>query len=99
MAEALALSRRIAEHVVSVRFEDLSPAVIAATKRSLLDAIGVMLAATTLSPRCDAFADLALADRDGGPCSLIGRAGRTSMLMAALANGALGPRDRFRGRP
>lgn len=85
---AVELSRRIADAVVATRYEDLSPAVVEATKRSLLDAIGVMMAATTLGTGCDAFSDLARAGGPG-PCTLIGRGETATGPLAALANGAL----------
>ncbi|QJU59842.1 MmgE/PrpD family protein [Sphingomonas sp. AP4-R1] len=86
--DAEGLSRRIAEYIVTTSYEDLSPAVVRATKRSLLDAIGVMMAATTLGTGCEPFADLA---REGGAGSatLIGRGASATPALAALANGAL----------
>lgn len=83
------LSRRIAQHVASVDYAALSPAVIAATKRSLLDALGVMLAATTLGEGSEAFARLALAASPDEGTVLIGRGRRAPLLLAVLANGAL----------
>jgi len=83
------LSRRIAEHVASVDYAALSPAVVLATKRSLLDALGVMLAATTLGEGTDAFAKLALAAGSDEGTALIGRGRRAPLLLAVLANGAL----------
>ncbi|RYY32558.1 MAG: hypothetical protein EOP59_18970, partial [Sphingomonadales bacterium] len=43
------LSDRIAEHIAAVTFDSLPTATIHATRRSLLDALGVMLAASGLS--------------------------------------------------
>lgn len=87
--EEIGLSRRIARHIAQTRYADLPVTTIAATKASLLDALGVMMAATTLGEGTQAFADLAIAT--GGPAesTLIGRGQRVPMLMAALANGAL----------
>lgn len=83
------LSWRIARHITQTTYEDLPATTIAATKASLLDALGVMMAATTLGEGIQAFADLAI--DAGGPAEsvLIGRGRRVPMLMAALANGAL----------
>jgi 2-methylcitrate dehydratase PrpD len=83
------LSLRIAEHVSSADYAKLPPSVIAATKRSLLDALGVMLAATTLGEGTDAFADLALAAAAPDGVALFGRGARAPLTMAVLANGAL----------
>jgi 2-methylcitrate dehydratase PrpD len=83
------LSRRIARHIVQTTYRELPTTTLAATKASLLDALGVMMAATTLGEGTQAFADLAM--DGGGPqeATLIGRGRRVPLLMAALANGAL----------
>ncbi|MDF7776341.1 MmgE/PrpD family protein [Sphingomonas sp. AOB5] len=97
------LSARIADHVTGIRYEDLPPATVEATIRSLVDAMGVMLAASSLGEGTAAFADLAL--ENGGPAQarLIGRAGHAPLLAAALANGALAHavdfEDAFDGAP
>jgi 2-methylcitrate dehydratase PrpD len=83
-----ALSRRIAEHVLATDYTALSPQVVAATKRSLLDALGVMMAATRLGEGTDAFARLAVSGPNEGAV-LIGRGRRAPLLAAVLANGAL----------
>ena len=83
------LSLTIAEHVSTARFEHLPDAAVAAAKLSLLDALGVSLAASGLSPECRIFIDLAL-EAGGTPQStIIGFGFKAPMLMAALANGAL----------
>ncbi len=81
------LTRTLAAHVARVRYADLSPAAVLASKRSLLDALGVSLGASGLEPACAPFA--ALAAESSGPCTVLGARHRTSPLMAALANGAL----------
>jgi 2-methylcitrate dehydratase PrpD len=82
---------RIAEHIATHRADDLPVAGIHASERSLLDAMGVMLAATTLGEGCAAFADIATtgARERSSRCTVLGRAERASPLQAALANGAL----------
>lgn len=77
----------IAHHIAGVKFEDIPIAARHAAERSLLDAVGVMLAATTLGEGCGAFADLA--QQSPGPCTILGRPFRAQPLQAALANGAL----------
>lgn len=77
----------IAEHIASTPFARIPSAARHATERSLLDAVGVMLAATTLGEDCSAFADLA--QTAPGPCTVLGRSFRAQPLQAALANGAL----------
>lgn len=82
------LSARIADHVVGMRFDELPAATVDATVRSLVDGIGVMLAASSLGEGAEAFADLAL-EGGSGQSRLIGRNARAPVLAAALANGAL----------
>jgi 2-methylcitrate dehydratase PrpD len=83
------LSSRIARHIVETRYRDLPASVIAATKASLLDGLGVMMAAAGIGEGTSAFADLAIDGGGPGEATLIGRGRRVPMLMAALANGAL----------
>lgn len=52
------ISSALAHHVVSARYEDLSPGAVAATKKSLLDALGVSLGASGLGEGCRAFVEL-----------------------------------------
>lgn len=83
------VSAVIADHVASVRFDDLDVATIAAAKRSLLDAIGVSLAATGLGEGCGAFVDH-VAAAGGAPEAVVwNTAHRVPAAAAALANGAL----------
>lgn len=79
------VSQALAAHVAAARFEHLTPGAVAAAKRSLLDAVGVMLAASGLGEDCGAFVDLA----EPGPCAVLGHGRTASVLSAALANGAL----------
>lgn len=41
------ISPKLGQYVSKVRFEDLSPSVVASAKRSTLDTIGAMLAGST----------------------------------------------------
>jgi len=61
---------------------------LAATRLALLDALGVMLAASTLSPEAAPFRKLALAGGTGHS-TLLGHGERVPAPAAALANGAL----------
>jgi 2-methylcitrate dehydratase PrpD len=79
----------LAHHVATVGFEDLSPGAIEAAKKSLLDAIGVTLAAGGLGEGCRAFVDLA-GQMGGTPEStIIGFRKKVPASMAAFANGAM----------
>jgi len=83
------LSARIAEYVAHADFAALPPTTVAATKRAILDGLGVMLAASGTSPDVLPFVELALAQ--GGPpqASILGFGERVALPMAALANGAM----------
>ncbi len=82
------VSDRICSHLAQVRFAQLPAEAVSAARRSLLDAIGVMLGASGLGEGCDAFADLAQSG-GAGPCTLLGYNRSAAPLAAALANGAL----------
>lgn len=81
------LTRRLAAHLASTRPEDMPSNALRVASHSVLDALGVSLAASGLEPACAPFA--ALAGEHGGPCTVLGFKRRTSPLMAAFANGAL----------
>ncbi len=83
------ISEQIATHLAEVRFEQLPAAAVEAAKRSLLDALGVMLGASGLGEGCEAFAALARDESADGPCQLWGYGARAALLPAVLANGAL----------
>jgi 2-methylcitrate dehydratase PrpD len=82
------LTRTLACHVISTGYADLPGRAVAAAKASLLDAVGVTMAASTLSPECRPFAELA---RGSGPAeaSVLGFGYRCSAAGAAFANGAM----------
>lgn len=83
-------SKALAQYVAQTRFEDLPQDVIEMTKRAILDAIGVSIAAYSLEPACRPFHELAVESGVGSTQStLIGSGKKTSMPLAALANGAL----------
>ncbi|MBI5439892.1 MAG: MmgE/PrpD family protein [Deltaproteobacteria bacterium] len=82
-------SAALARHVARTRFEDLPPAVVEVTKKSILDAVGVSLAAGTLGEGCKAFVDVARAAGGRGESTLLGFGAKATAIMAAFANGAL----------
>jgi 2-methylcitrate dehydratase PrpD len=83
------LSARLAEHVAGVRFEQLPPNTIAATCRALLDAVGVMHAASGMAPEARPFIELAAAHGGKPQASIFGTELCVSAESAALANGAM----------
>jgi 2-methylcitrate dehydratase PrpD len=86
-AGAEGLSAAVAAHVAGVGFADLPGSTVAATKRAILDGVGVMLAASGLAPEVRPFVDLARGQP--GPAAILGTGAGASASMAALANGAM----------
>lgn len=85
----VALSDLIAAHIAKTCFDDLPASTVAATKRSLVDGLGVMLAASSLGEGIEAFQAMADVCSRGEQAILIGTGRRAPLSLAALANGAL----------
>jgi 2-methylcitrate dehydratase PrpD len=86
MSGAVEVSTILARHVHAA---GVTPAARHVTGRSMMDAIGVMMAASGLGEGCDAFAAFARESGEGGPCSVLGFDFGASPVMAAFANGAM----------
>jgi 2-methylcitrate dehydratase PrpD len=84
-----ALSSAIAAHVAASGFAQLPSTTVEATKRAILDGLGVMLAASGSSPDILPFVELARAYGANPQASMIGFGERASLPMAALVNGAM----------
>src|SRR3569833_1450177 len=84
-----ALSDVIAQHVACTPFSQLPAATVRATQRSLLDGIGVMLAASGLSDDVKPFVELARATSAAGGAEILGHDAQVSASAAAFANGAM----------
>lgn len=75
-------------NIVNKRYEDLPQEVVEATKRSILDTLGVMLAATTTGDGCQQVVEV-VREFGGTPEStVLGFGDRVPCYLAALANGA-----------
>jgi 2-methylcitrate dehydratase PrpD len=85
----MSLSRQLAVYAANTRFEDLPAEAVAAAKNSLLDAVGVTLAAGGLSAECRPFIELAFAHGGAPQATVIGLPGKLPATQAALANGAM----------
>jgi 2-methylcitrate dehydratase PrpD len=83
------LSALLATHLAQAEFAHLSAATVAASKRAILDGVGVMLAASGSSTDVLPFVKLARAHGSPGPATILGFGDRVSAPMAALANGAM----------
>ncbi|MFH1088048.1 MAG: MmgE/PrpD family protein [Chloroflexota bacterium] len=83
-------SHVLAKYIVNTTYDDLPPEVVEVTKRSILDGIGVMLAATTLGE--DGVQEIVELAREAGgkqESSIIGFGYKVPACMAALANGSM----------
>jgi 2-methylcitrate dehydratase PrpD len=85
---ARSLSAAVATQVVQASFDELPPAAVHAARRALLDALGVMLAATGLSAEAADYRGQG-AGHAPGECRVLGGRDRRSAAEAAFANGAL----------
>ncbi|RYY44510.1 MAG: MmgE/PrpD family protein [Sphingomonadales bacterium] len=81
-------SARIAAHFAEIDYDGLGERTRHATRRALLDALGVTLAATGLAAEALPYRTLALG-HGGGPSRILGTDRRAHPIPAALANGAL----------
>ncbi|MFC1864095.1 MmgE/PrpD family protein [Thermodesulfobacteriota bacterium] len=79
----------IAKYVKETLYEDLPPRVVEMTKMSLLDALGVTLAASGQSSECRAFADLAIESGGTKESTILGFQDQVPALMAAFVNGSM----------
>lgn len=85
----MTMEATLSHHVVGTRFEDIPPAAIAAAKRSILDTLGVMLAASGLSEEANEFESLSREFGGTEEGTIVGYSKRLPSHMAALVNGAL----------
>lgn len=84
----IGLSDRLAGELAALNFADLPDRTVAAARRVVLDAVGVMLGASGLAAEARPFIDLA-ASSGQGPCRILGTDRTAPAPTAALANGAL----------
>jgi 2-methylcitrate dehydratase PrpD len=83
------LTQALARHAAETPFEAFPANAIEAAKRSLLDAVGVMIAASGLGEGCEAFAEEARAAGGTAEATVLGYGFRAPALSATLANGAM----------
>jgi 2-methylcitrate dehydratase PrpD len=86
MTDATDISAILARHI---RNANVAAEARAVTRRAIIDAIGVMAAASGLGEGCAAFAELARESGESGACTVLGYGFRSSPVMAAFANGAM----------
>src|SRR5204863_29363 len=86
---AMTATTRLAEFVVKTSLRECPDAVLAQTRRAVLDTIGVMLAGAA-EPVAQSVRAVARIEGGVGLCTVLGTSMRTSPGWAALANGAAG---------
>lgn len=83
------VSQDLAEMAAGVALETVGEPGITAAKMSILDTIGVALAASGLEPAVQGLLDLVTSDGGRGEATVWGRGVRVPAMAAAFANGAL----------
>jgi 2-methylcitrate dehydratase PrpD len=78
-----------ADHAASMTYAALPEAAREAARKSILDTLGVMLAASGLEPAVRGVIEIVQQSGGTPECSVLAFGGRAPALMAALANGAL----------
>jgi 2-methylcitrate dehydratase len=83
------LAERLAVLVKGIRYDDLPPETVVATKRVLLDTLGCAIGAIGSKPAAIMLDLLPPADKDASAATIIGSGRKTSAEGAALVNGTL----------
>jgi 2-methylcitrate dehydratase PrpD len=79
----------LAEHVVRAHYDGLSPDAVDGAKKSILDTLGVILAAGGIEPASRAAAEFALEDGGAPESSVLGFGQKLPAVSAAFANGVM----------
>jgi 2-methylcitrate dehydratase PrpD len=83
-------TRRLAEHVANLRYEDVPSALVQLVKQCVLDTLGVSIAATTLSPEAKIVRDY-VRELGGKPVATVwGYGDKAPPAWAVFVNGSLG---------
>ena len=84
------VTRQLARHAASLRYEALPPALVEQTKQCVLDTLGVSIGASTLAPEATILADY-VKEQGGRPeATLLGFGGKAPAPLAVFLNGSLG---------
>ena len=81
------LAKRLSENVANTSFDDLTDEAVIAAKQSILDTIGVMLAATGAGEGVDNVVAMA-EDMGGDACTVMANGVKSGPVFATMANGA-----------
>ena len=89
MAEYYDVARKVCKRAVNTKYEDLRPNEIAGAKRSVLDAMGVILAGSSLGYKCLDVVKYVQAKGGKEESTLFGFGGKYPADMAAMANASM----------
>lgn len=78
-----------ADFVSRARFEDIPENAVEAAKKSILDTLGVVLAASGVEPAVRGLAKVVMESGGTAESTVLGFGGRAPAMMAAFANGAM----------
>ena len=84
------VTRKLARHAASLRYEALPSALVELTKQCVLDTLGVSIGASTLAPEAAILADYAREQGGRPEATLLGFGGKAPAAWAAFLNGSLG---------
>ncbi len=87
--EARDLVHIFGTHAAQVHYDRLDDDARWAAKKSILDTLGVILAASGMEPAVQAIGEIVAETGGRQECTVLGFGGRAPALMAAMANGAL----------
>ena len=89
MATSQDLVHLFADHAAHLSYTDLTEEARTAAKMSILDTLGVILAASGMEPAVKGVIDIVQESGGSPQCSVLGFGGKYPAIMAALANGAM----------
>ena len=89
MVQGRDLVHILADHAAASRYADIPVEAREAAKKSILDTLGVSLAASGLEPAARGVIEIVRESGGAPQCSLLGFGGKFPALSAALGNGAL----------
>lgn len=84
------VTRKLARHAATLRYEMLPPALVDMTKQCVLDTLGVTIGASTLAPEARILADYVKEQGGKAEATLLGFGGKVPVAGAAFVNGSLG---------
>ncbi|MGI6317449.1 MAG: MmgE/PrpD family protein [Dethiobacteria bacterium] len=85
----MTVSELLCKHIFETAYEDIPESAVEVAKKSILDALGVMFAASTLGEGCKEIVKIVLAGGGKEESTILGFNCKVPAVMAAFANGAM----------